>query len=659
MKKTFYLILFLTIIGLSALVAGAMYFGAPAFGWIIMIAIFVVYLFEQIATLRKMRQIANENKIVESCESKRSFFVKGDGIVAKRIEMAKRLLQKKIRLDSPIAFEVLSSTASVSVPRSVGSTVILLGLMGTFFGLMQSVATAGGAIDNSTTQGTLDTIQVLFQNMKGIFGTSLCGLFAALILSSCRSMLVSEREKFMSRLDALTLDMQGDVEVDEESDKSGMERLFDIVGEKLNAVADSVQVGLSGIVAKVGEELSSVTEKMDRNISSSVSSVSDKINESVQAMSKNVNDSVLELSEKMNSSIQKMAGDMTQSVGKLNDSMSNLATDVSSSVTSAFAPMEESVKNLAASVQTIPEMLNEKMSVFTDKLEREVGNIAGGVQDGLETVSRDVAQALSGVAVDVKSGLDGVATDVKSALSDVSGSVYDGLYKVSESAQNSMADSSNSIAESIADQVKQSNEQWNDFMQRLEERATANVDAQRDGLETLKNVALQVAEKAQAGSAELSQSVSEKLGTLSSDILGAFQKLSETSAVLLEAQKALTESIDNRVVKEKEATDALGGNIVETAELMRVNQSELSANLEMLRSGLETILEKLSGDTAERDEEETFIEHLNQSLEAFHERASEVLMENAVKTQEILLEVLEQTQRSSLGGASTQPKVEG
>ena len=53
----------------------------------------------------------------------------------------------------------------------------------------------------------------------------------------------------------------------------------------------------------------------------------------------------------------------------------------------------------------------------------------------------------------------------------------------------------------------------------------------------------------------------------------------------------------------------------------------------------------LSGDTSEHEDEENFVERLNQSLEAFHERASEVLMENAVKTQEILLEVLEQTQR--------------
>jgi hypothetical protein len=90
---------------------------------------------------------------------------------------------------------------------------------------------------------------------------------------------------------------------------------------------------------------------------------------------------------------------------------------------------------------------------------------------------------------------------------------------------------------------------------------------------------------------------------------------------------------------------------------MRVNQSELSANLEMLRAGLETILEKLSGDTAEHEEEDNFVEHLNQSLEAFHERASEVLMENAVKTQEILLEVMEQVQRAN--HKAEQPKVEG
>ena len=504
MKNAFNSILSLTIVGFIVLVAGAFYFGAPLFGWIIMIAIFAVFLAEQIISLGAVKRVNEEGELVSLCESRKSFEINGNGVVASRLKMARRLLDKGIHLDSPIAFEVLSSSSTIAMPRSSSGTVILLGLMGTFFGLMFSVATAGSVMDNSSTQGTLDTIQLLFQNMKGIFGTSLCGLFAALILNASRSILASHRDAFMARLDSLTLDMQGGSSDEVQKDKGEIERLFEIVNRNLNDVVNSVQQCLVGVVDKVGAEISTTT-------------------------------------------------------AKLNDSFVAIAN----------------------SVESIPAKVIENFEGLADK-------------------------------------------------------------------------ASGNIAASVADQVKQSGEQWNAFMARMADQTTANVESQKQGLETLKNVALQVAEKAQAGSAELSNSVAEKLGALSNDILGAFQKLSESSSVLLEAQKALTESIDNRVVKEKEATDALGGNIVETAQLMRVNQSELSANLEMLRSALETILEKLSGDTAEHEEEDNFVEHLNQSLEAFHERASEVLMENAVKTQEILLEVMEQSQRAQV--SAQQPK---
>ena len=610
MKNAFNTILILTVVGFVALIAGALYFGAPAFGWIIMIAIMAVYLVEQFSAIRKMRQIIAEDEVIESCEKDNAYPEPGTGVVAKRIELAKRLLQKNIRLDSPIAFDVLSSGSSIPLNRSVGSTVILLGLMGTFFGLMQSVATAGGAIDNSTTQGTLDTIQVLFQNMKGIFGTSLCGLFAALILSASRTVLSSKRDEFMAHLDTFTLDMQEDESAEGviEEDKNELERLFESVEKNLSVIASSVKDGLAGVVSMVGEELSAMTSKLNQDVSSSI---------------KTVNDSLAGAVANMNESTQKF--------GEL----------VGASVTNAFSPINENIGALSKSVEAIPSKLDDKLN-----------GISAALNASLEGLSSGVKSSLDGVASDVKAGLDGVASDVKAGLQDVAKGTMDVAYLT----KDAMDEASKSIGDTVAEQVKQSSEQWESFMQRLEDKTTANVDSQREGLETLKNVALQVAEKAQAGSAELSQNVSEKLGALSSDILGAFQKLSETSSVLLEAQKALTESIDNRVVKEKEATDALGGNIVETAELMRVNQSELSANLEMLRSGLETILEKLSGDTAEHEEEDNFVEHLNQSLEAFHERASEVLMENAVKTQEILLEVLEQTQRSAI---PAQPKAEG
>ena len=632
MKNAFNTILILTVVGFIALIAGALYFGAPAFGWIIMIAIMAVYLVEQFSAIRKMKQIIAEDEVIDSCEKGNAYPEPGTGVVAKRIELAKRLLQKNIRLDSPIAFDVLSSGSSIPLNRSVGSTVILLGLMGTFFGLMQSVATAGGAIDNSTTQGTLDTIQVLFQNMKGIFGTSLCGLFAALILSASRTVLSSKRDEFMAHLDTFTLDMQEDESAEGviEEDKNELERLFESVEKNLSVIASSVKEGLAGVVSMVGEELSAMTSKLNQDVVESVQKVSTEMTSSI----KTVNDSLAGAVANMNESTQKF--------GEL----------VGASVTNAFSPINENIGALSKSVEAIPSKLDDKLNGISVALNASLEGLSSGVKSSLDGVSGNVETALSKVASEVKAGLDGVASDVKAGLQDVAKGTMDVAYLT----KDAMDEASKSIGDSVAEQVKQSSEQWADFMQRLEDKTTANVDSQREGLETLKNVALQVAEKAQAGSAELSQNVSEKLGALSSDILGAFQKLSETSSVLLEAQKALTESIDNRVVKEKEATDALGGNIVETAELMRVNQSELSANLEMLRSGLETILEKLSGDTAEHEEEDNFVEHLNQSLEAFHERASEVLMENAVKTQEILLEVLEQTQRSAI---PAQPKAEG
>ena len=500
MKNAFNSILLLTLVGIAALVCGALYFGAPLFGWVIMAAIFVVFLVEQFLDMASAKKILAETEQLDACENGRSSQVRGDGVVARRLELARHLVQKGIRIDSPIAYEVLSNSAGIALPRSSSGSVILLGLMGTFFGLMYSVATAGGAIDNSTTQGTLDTIQVLFQNMKGIFGTSLCGLFAALILNASRSLLAANRDRFMARLDGATLELQGSDTAAADVEKTELERLFQSVEKNLAAVSASVQQGLNDVVEKVGADLSKTVESLGNSVSSSMSAVA-------------------------------------------------------------------------------------------------------------------------------------------------------------SATENSMNASAKQIASTVAEQVQKSDAQWKAFMDKLEAEAVAGVKSQAEGLDALKAVALSVAEKAQAGSAELSQNVSEKLSAFTSDILAAFQKLSDTTTVLLQAQKSLTESIDNRVVKEKEASDALGTNIVQTAELMRVNQSELSANLEMLRAGLETILEKLSGDTEEREEEDNFVEHLNQSLEAFHERASEVLMENAVKTQEILLEVMEQIQRAGYAGSA--PKGEG
>ena len=69
MKNAFNSILLLTIVGVAVLMVGALYFGAPLFGWIIMIAIFAVFLAEQVMTLRAVRQVNEEEELIASCAS--------------------------------------------------------------------------------------------------------------------------------------------------------------------------------------------------------------------------------------------------------------------------------------------------------------------------------------------------------------------------------------------------------------------------------------------------------------------------------------------------------------------------------------------------------------------------------------------------------------
>ena len=62
MKNAFNSILLLTLVGIGALACGAMYFGAPLFGWIIMAAIFVVFLAEQFMSMAAARKISAEEE---------------------------------------------------------------------------------------------------------------------------------------------------------------------------------------------------------------------------------------------------------------------------------------------------------------------------------------------------------------------------------------------------------------------------------------------------------------------------------------------------------------------------------------------------------------------------------------------------------------------
>ena len=78
MKNAYNSILVLTVVGLLVLVTGALYFGAPLFGWIIMAAIFAVFIIDQFKLLSALKSIRCEEAEIESCERSGMYAVAGE-----------------------------------------------------------------------------------------------------------------------------------------------------------------------------------------------------------------------------------------------------------------------------------------------------------------------------------------------------------------------------------------------------------------------------------------------------------------------------------------------------------------------------------------------------------------------------------------------------
>lgn len=465
--------------------------------------------------------------------------------------------------------------------------MILLGLMGTFFGLMLSISTAGSAIDaTATSETTLDIIQNIFSSMKGIFGSSLCGLFAALILNTNHSIYESAHDSLLAKLDEFTL--------------------FHLI-PTLESHED-VAVEIRNLI-----DVTKASDDMRASI----------LSENLTSLQKSLIENMTSVSEK---GLVQMAAAESQALSGIQKSVAELSSQITTVQTSAVEGIRTSVSDLSHRFEEIQKNAVEGFETAGKDASLELKNSLSSVTSGISLEMQKLSQNVDAFQTGIVSGL-------KSELASLSSAVEAAL------------------AEGVKLELSSSREQWNSFMESLKASSADVARCQKEGLETLRSVAEGVAEKAEAGSAGLSNTVANEIEHLSSEVKDSFSELAKSSSALVSSQQSLIQGIENRVVKENESTEALGSNIAEAAKMMRVNQSEFAANLEMFGKGIEAVLSKLSGDVPEREGEQNFIEQLNMSLEAFHERAGEVLMENAVKTQEILLEILEQSQRAP-GAAS-------
>ena len=485
--------------------------------------------------------------------------------------------------------------------KSHSGVVVLLGLMGTFFGLMLSINAAGGAIDsNATSETTLGIIQNIFASMKGIFGSSLCGLFAALILNAIYATYESDHEKLIAELDAFTLFYLIPKTVSEKDEATvEIRKLIDTVKASDAARAADFR-GM--IEASKSAEISR-TESLAQSIAGLQSAEEKTLTNLSNAQQQNL----LEL--------QKMFADGILKAGE------KAVADLENAQKVALDSMQTAVQKLAADFVSVQK------------------NAAEGISESGKNATAELRDSLSQVTAGLSEEMQKLSTSVRS----IESGVVEGLEKEISNLSASVADS---ISLHLDKQISNSSEQWNALMESLKTSTEQVAAAEQKGLEVLRSVAEEVASKANDSTVGLSNTVTGEIENLSQKVQSSFAELAKSSELLVSSQRELIAGIENRVVKENESTEALGSGITEAAKLMRVNQSEFAANLEMFGKGIEAVLSKLSGDVPERENEQNFMDQLNTALQSFQERSGEVLLENALKTQEILLEILDQVQKT-------------
>ena len=609
MKKSFWTLI-LSGIGAIILAGSAFYFGAPLFGWLIMAAIFVIYLMSAWKIFRGIASAEAERNLVEKCREacdagKEPFAsdVQADGLLSARIRFMKNLVARRVSMtaqDLPILKSTWSA-AEDSLVKNNSGIVVLLGLMGTFFGLMLSINAAGGAIDASaTSETTLGIIQNIFASMKGIFGSSLCGLWAALVLNAVHATYQKEHDDLIGELDEFTLFY-----------------LIPKTAPTQNSAVDEIRHLMDALKASDLARAEDFRGMIEASKSAEASRT--------QALAESMN--VLQTAQQ-----QAFAEWQQQQKQNLMDLQNSFAASVSKVGEQAVGDLASAQKTALEGMLSVVQKSAEDLSAIQKKTLEEFS--ASG-----KNASAELCASLSQVTAGLAEEMQKLSTSVRS----IESGVVDGLEKEISNLSDSVA---TSISNHLEQQMANSEQQWSSFMQSLKESMEQVAAAEKNGLEILHGVAEEVASRANDSSVGLSETVTREIENLSQKVQSSFTELAKSSETLVASERDLIAGIENRVQKLNESTDSLGTGIEETAKLMRVNQSELAANLEMFGKGIEAVLLKLSGDVPERENEQNFIEQLNASLQSFQERSGEVLLENALKTQEILLEILDQVQKT-------------
>ena len=178
-------------------------------------------------------------------------------------------------------------------------------------------------------------------------------------------------------------------------------------------------------------------------------------------------------------------------------------------------------------------------------------------------------------------------------------------------------------------------------------------DLRRQFLETAAGLQQKFTESAKSLWEDAAQDTTKKSEVLEQWIRERMSQMEEASQKLVSLEEWLRDRVSGmegasqKLTAMTEGLSSVNKVLTDSAENAEVNQVEFRASIDSLNKAMGELLVKVEAQAGGRSEEENFVQRLNETLEAFHERATEILIENAEKTRDILAEALAAVQHKN------------
>lgn len=399
----------------------------------------------------------------------------------------------------------------------------------------------------------------------------------------------------------------------------------DSLSKNLQAPLDAMQAMLSGFAEKSGEQnarLQSLTETVREDSRASLEKgaglISDSLDRNLRAplagLEKTLSVWQRQASEQAEAS-QAFATELRQAQREWSEKASGLASDLTAEFKAMTAAGARSGEEAQAAWA-------ERAAEVQSAWEGQMQSLQARLMEAVGREGARLGQALSGSAETLLSRVE--------SLQDTQSAAQNAILERALSGIEGQSKSMSGAAASFEDGLKRMNEASLKLIGDMESRSAA-------------------------GQERLAKALAEGQGRLVEEVSSLQSRVLGEAGKTLEAQGQIALDVAGKVSDLAGQMQLGSKGLQELAHVAQVNQAEMQASVAMLNAGLSSILERLEKQADAGDGYQSMLGDLGRTLASFQDRAAEVLVENAMKTQEILMEVLLQQERAGAPAPAGNP----